>query len=236
MMVHIIERRVGGVKLALTAKIWFLLTFIQSSQGFPLASWDLDLDSGRVELQAGGVPGISPSSTVDCTKFTLTSNLMENDAFTLEGCTDIAIQGFRIAFDLTPSDLVFVKLDRNLATSRDTSFLLVESGNGIESSSNPLDFLAPTTVVVQADSYTRDSTRPQVTPNGFQMFDLDVGIFTLQFSEPVNATAPFIDTTSLSFQHHFNSTSEEDIFQVESLSCPECVDGSIVTLTFPPNE
>ena len=168
--------------------------------------------------------------------YVLYSVYRENDAFTLEGCTNIAIQGFRIAFDLTPSDLVFVKLDRNLATSRDTSFLLVESGNGIESSSNPLDFLAPTTVVVQADSYTRDSTRPQVTPNGFQMFDLDMGIFTLQFSEPVNATPPFIDTTSLSFQHHFNSTSEEDIFQVEALSCPECADGSIVTFTFPPNE
>ena len=169
-------------------------------------------------------------------KYVLCLFFRENDAFTLEGCTNIAIQGFRIAFDLTPSDLVFVKLDRNLATSRDTSFLLVESGSGIESSSTPSDFLAPTTVAVQADSYTRDSTRPQVMPNGFQMFDLDAGTFTLQFSEPVNATAPFIDTTSLSFQHHFNSTSDEDIFQVEVLSCPDCVDGSIVTFTFPPNE
>lgn len=44
--------------------------------GFPLVSWQLDLDSGRVELQVGGVPGISPSSSVDCTKFTLASNLM----------------------------------------------------------------------------------------------------------------------------------------------------------------
>ena len=160
----------------------------------------------------------------------------EDDAFTLEGCNDIVIQGFMISFDLTPSDLVFVKLDRNLATSRATSFLLIESGNGIQSSSNPTDFLDATTVALQAASYTRDSTRPEVTTNGFQVFDLDEGIFTLEFSEPVNATAPFIDTSSLVLQHHYNSTTVKDVFRVEALSCPDCVDGSIVTFTFPHTE
>ena len=160
----------------------------------------------------------------------------EDDSFTLEGCNNIDIQGFTVSFDLTPADLVVVKLDRNLATSRDSTFLLVESGNGIQSNSNPLDTLDPTTVAVQADRYTRDSTRPEVLPSGFQMFDLDRGIFTIEFSEPVNATAPSIDTTSLLFQHHYNSTSEDDVFQVEALSCPDCVDGSVVTFTFPPDE
>ena len=164
------------------------------------------------------------------------SNRHNDHALTLEGCNNIAIEGSRVSFDLTSSDLVLVKLNRNLAINQDTSYLLVDSGNGVQSTADPLDFLDESTVALQAADYTRDSTRPEVLRNGFQIFDLDQGIFTIEFSEPVNATAPFIDTTTLSFQHHYNSTSEADIFQVEALICPGCIDDSVVTFTLPPIE
>ena len=147
------------------------------------------------------------------------------------------ITGSTVEFKLTPSDLISLKVDRDLATSQDNSYLTVVSGNGIQNSANSADFLDDIVVgsAPQVEIYTRDSTRPEVEQNGFHTFDLDSGTFSILFSEPVNATDP-IDTTSLSFQHHANSTLEEDFFQVEALTCPSCTDGSTVTFTFPSNE
>ena len=162
--------------------------------------------------------------------------IRNDDAFTLEGCDDIAIEGSRVSFDLTPSDLVLIKLNRNLATSQGTSYLRVDTGNGILSTADPTEFLQDYPFACQVVDFTRDSTRPEVTQNGFMMFDLDAGTFTIEFSEPVNATASFIDTTSLSFQHHYNTTNEEEIFQLEALTCPDCIDGSVITFTLPSEE
>ena len=143
-----------------------------------------------------------------------------------------------VKFDLTPSDLVAIKLNRGLATDSSNSYLTVDSGNGIRNSANPSDFLD--TIIVgnapQVNMFTRDSTRPEVEQNGFHIFDLDSGTLIVAFSEPVNATALFINTTSLSFQHHANSTREEDFFQVEALTCPGCNDGSEIMFTLPYEE
>ena len=156
----------------------------------------------------------------------------------LGDCNNIFIVGSTVGFDLTPSDLVALKLNRNLATSLANSYLIVGMDNGIQNNANPADFLDEIILGVAqlADEYTRDSTRPEVEEDGFHTFDLDSGTFTVVFSEPVNATAPSINTTSLSFQHHANSTLGEDFFQVEVLTCPDCTDGSIVTFTFPSDE
>lgn len=156
----------------------------------------------------------------------------------LGGCNNINIVGSTVGFDLTPSDLVALKLNRDLATSVANSYLVVGADNRIESSANPADFLDEIIVGMarQVVEYTRDSTRPEVEENGFLVMDLDSGTFTIAFSEPVNATVPSINTTSLSFQHHANSTLPEDFFQVETLACPDCTDGSIVTFTFPTHE
>ena len=154
----------------------------------------------------------------------------------MEGCDNIDIEGSRVAFDLTPSDLVLIKLNRDLATSQSTSYLQVGPDNGIQSSADPTETLQDYMFACQVAGYTRDSTRPEVTQNGFRLFDLNQGVFTIEFSEPVNATVPSIDTTSLLFQHHSNSTSDDDIFQVEALTCPDCTDGSIVTFTIPRDE
>ena len=117
------------------------------------------------------------------------------------------------------------------------SYLTVASGNGLQNSADTTDFLNVNDVGTadQTAVYTRDITRPEVEQNGFRIFDLDAGTFSITFSEPVNATAPF-DTTSLSFQHHANSTHVGDSFQVQALTCPDCDDGCEVTFTFPRDE
>ena len=171
-------------------------------------------------------------------KFLFLNRTSNHVALTLEDCENIVIDGSMVSFDLTQSDLVALKLDRQLGTSLDNSYLTVLTGNGIRSSADPNDYLDPISVGLapQVDVYTRDTTRPEVVLNGFKMLDLDMGIFIIEFSEPVNATASFINTTTLLLQHHANSTSEEDVFQVEELACPGCSDSSTVTFTIPPLE
>ena len=140
---------------------------------------------------------------------------------------------------MSQSDLASLKLNRELATSQLDSYLIVSSGNGIQNLADSSDFLdeydEDTAIQVVLNGYTRDSTRPEVSNNGFLNFDLDAGTFTIAFTEPVNATSP-INTTSLSFQHFANSTLEKNIFQVEVVTCPDCDDGDTVTYTLPTEE
>ena len=156
-------------------------------------------------------------------------------SLTLQPCMDIQSLGSTvIQIQLTSSDLDTLKLNRNLATSRDDSYFTVAAGNGLVSISNPLDTLEVQVVgaAYQVNEFTRDSTRPDVVKNGFLSFDLDAGTFKIAFSEPVNATG-LLDPSTLSFQHYANSTASTDIFQLESLSCPGCEDGDTVTFSLP---
>ena len=139
-----------------------------------------------------------------------------------------------VQLQLTSSDLDTLKLNRNLATSRDDSYLTVAAGNGLISISNPSDTLEVLTfdTAEQVDEFTRDSTRPEVVTDGFLSFNLDAGTFTIAFSEPVNATG-LLNSSTLSFQHYANSTASTDIFQLESLSCAECEDGHTITFSLP---
>lgn len=120
----------------------------------------------------------------------------------------------------------------------DNTRLVVLSGNGVIDTGTSNE-LQPISVVnaLRANLITPDTTRPQVGENGFAVFDLDAGEFTINFNEPVDArtiTAP----GSLQFQHHVDVSLAIDSFTVQALDCntPGCVDATTITFTFPISE
>lgn len=58
------------IKLMLHSYVHILITSLPE---FPLHEWTLDMDTGRVVIVAGGIPGVNPDSDVQCTEFTIVS-------------------------------------------------------------------------------------------------------------------------------------------------------------------
>ena len=113
---------------------------------------------------------------------------------------------------------------------------MIEAGNGIRAANNELRPILISNAR-QANDYFIDTTSPQVVDNGFLVFDLDAGTFTIEFDEPVDASSISVPGT-LYFQHHANVSLAVDSYEVQSLSCvpPNCVDGERLTITLPQNE
>ena len=159
-------------------------------------------------------------------------------ALTLSGCDNVQRSGaVGVKFYLTESNLRALKLDRNLGTSNSDSYLRVAAGNRFfeQGTNNELGPYALPNQAVQTAGYTRDSTRPQVLQNGFVEFDLDSGQFAIAFDEPMDIRSINVPNTLL-FQHHSDVSLAVDMFEVQSLSCPGCVDSENVTFTLPREE
>ena len=139
---------------------------------------------------------------------------------------------------LVESDLNLLKLNRYLGINAANTRLVVQSGNGILDSATR-DELRPINVAnaVRANNVFRDTTSPRVAENGFSVFDLDAGEFTIIFDEPVDVLSITVPG-SLRFQHHADVTLAIDSFVVQALDCnpPGCVDGVSVTFTLPTAE
>lgn len=132
------------------------------------------------------------------------------------------------------ADLRLLKLNTALATGVASSFLSIAAGSGVRDGGNelqPVNFASS----VQLTSFTRDSTRPRLLVDGFAVFDLNAGTFTVAFDEPMNSQ---ITTPVSLFQHQATAVKSSDVFSVLSLSCeaPDCGNNETVTFTFPREE
>lgn len=157
----------------------------------------------------------------------------------LSGCGTVEAVGLtEVKIYLLESDLNTLKLNRLMGLSPENTRLVVLANNGIRDQATNVE-LQPITVpnARRANNVFRDMTRPQVGENGFSVFDLDAGEFTILFDEPIDAlsiTAP----GSLQFQHHADVTLPVDSFVVQALDCnlPGCRDGTSITFTLPRTE
>lgn len=139
---------------------------------------------------------------------------------------------------LRESDLNTLKLNRLMGITAENTRLVVLANNGIrdQATNNELQPI-PVVNARRANNVFRDMTQPQVGENGFSVFDLDAGEFTILFNEPIDAlsiTAP----GSIQFQHHADVTLPVDSFVVQALDCnlPGCRDGTSITFTLPRTE
>ena len=139
---------------------------------------------------------------------------------------------------LLESDLNILKLNRFMGITPANTRLVVLSGNGVLDAATRNELQAINVVNSRvANDITPDMTPPRVSENGFAVFDLDAGEFTISFDEPVDARSITVPG-SLRFQHHADVTLAIDSFVVQALDCnsPGCADGTSITFTFPTSE
>ena len=124
-----------------------------------------------------------------------------------------------------------------LGTQYVNTYLSISSGSNIQDSNSGNELIALSfQQALQVDSFTPDTTRPQVIVKGFKTFDLNAGQFTITFSEPMDIST--ITTPVDLFQHQANALLAADTFLVENLDCnaPECQNNETVTFTLPHEE
>ena len=155
---------------------------------------------------------------------------------TLSGCDNPERVGaVGVQFSLTPSDLRSLKLNADLGTQRENTFLSIGSESNIEDPPNNDLMVIPFSLSRQVDSgFTPDMTRPRVI--GFSNFDLNTGQFTIMFDEPMNTDT--VTTPVSLFQHQASAIYPKDILTVQSLTCmaPECQNNETITFTLPREE
>lgn len=136
-----------------------------------------------------------------------------------------------VQFFLTPSDLRLLKLNTALGTGVSDSFLSISSGSNVVDRGNELRPLS-SAQAEQVTSVTPDTTRPQFVTDGFVVFDLNSGQFTVAFDEPMNTA---VTTPVDIFQHQASTVKPSDIFTLQGVSCvaPECQNNETITFTLP---
>ena len=154
----------------------------------------------------------------------------------LSGCDNpspVGLTGVRI--DLLEADLNTLKLNRFMGINPANTRLVILTGNGVLDAATRRELQAVNVANARrANNVIRDITDPRVREDGFLLFDLDAGQFTIGFDEPIDASSITVPG-SLRFQHHADVTLAVDSFTVQALSCipPGCADGTRITFTFP---
>ena len=174
-----------------------------------LSEFHLDMDASLLHLT---FPETVNASSVDFTAFTLQADSQVRDEqmqYRLTG-GDLAsyAAGTVVTINITLVDLNELKR-REIATSRRTSWLLVEA-TGIQDQ-NGLSILPLVDGLnaTQASRYTIDATRPVL--QAFRL-DLDTGDVTFSFSETVRASS--LNLTSVTLQSTAESTGFDHMYSL----------------------
>ena len=141
-----------------------------------------------------------------------------------------------LQFTLAAEDLRLLQLNPGLGTRRDNSLLTIGGNSGVfDGNGRELSQIFVGRALMVGRMFTPDTTRPQLVEYGFLNFDLNVGQFTLAFTEPMNSV---VTTPANLFQHQSDAGDSSDIFTVQSLSCvaPECRNNETITFTLPREE
>ena len=205
-----------------------------------LSSWTLDLDEGTFSLTVGGVASIDPGGT-RCSQFRIINQASPTPSasFILSDCVgQMPVGPVEVTFQLNEEDLNSIKLLQNLGTQPSNTFLEISSGNMLFESGTTTEVSPISGTSAIAATVIPDTRSPAVINNGFTHFDLDSGLFTISFTEPVNVATISLPNT-LQFQHFSDVEEDSDIFNVGELDCTSstvCVNGLNVTFPLPRSE
>ena len=119
--------------------------------------------------------------------------MLEMGIFTLTGGTQLTGDTHEPSVLLTLPDQYSIKLLTNLATSLNNTFLVIDMDT-IDDMQVPPNSVNMLILPLPADNYTEDTTPPQV--NSFSV-DLNLGIISIIFDEPVNASSVNFDSFTL---------------------------------------
>ena len=206
-----------------------------------LSSFMLDMDAGSLTLSAAGVTKMRLDN-LDCTKFVLQNKAdvrvttgYQPQQYRLTGCSSAVLtSSVGLLVTLTPNDLDNIKLNQQLASSSSRSFISIDSDSGfVEDTSGDHLQSVLQSAARQASTYTPDTTSPELITKGFKSFDLDSGMLTLEFNEPVDvSTLNLTDTFQL--QHHVTAGTSERLFFVTDATSPSN-DSRVIDLSLSPS-
>ena len=163
-----------------------------------LLSFTLDLDIGSLELTFSEAVNIS---ALDPTGITLqshpTSPILD---FTLTGGSAVAVSFTEIMLVLTRADANMLRQLQGLATSTLDTYLTLTSDIILDYNGNPVFPI----FALRASQFIADTPPEAVS---FPVFDLDAGMFSISFSEPVDASSANITQFTLYNDRSFAATS-----------------------------
>ena len=158
-------------------------TFILDSVSPRLLNFGLDLNTGSLQLIFSEPVR---ASTLNRTGITLQNAAsLFSLSYTLTGGSVDSTDGLQNVVTILQNDLNSIKLLSTLATSEADTYLSVTLGAIQDTNFNPLLAITPSTAL-QVAIYTEDITQPLLV--SFSA-DLDAGLLTLNFNEPVNASS-----------------------------------------------
>ena len=150
-----------------------------------LVEFDLDLTNETVTLYF--------DETIDYTVFSSRYITIQNakynatTSYTLDADDQEHTQEYlpTITFTLLPQDVVAIKALETLATGQDDTYISLTSSLVTDTSGSPI---TPIDIenALQVQTYTNDSIPPELI--SFTLLDMNEGIITLSFSEPINAS------------------------------------------------
>ena len=191
-----------------------------------LEAFHLDLDEGILYLTFDETVDVS---TFDFTTIQLffsmniTAAMLEMGFYTLTGGVQLTGDTHEPSFRLTLQDQYSIKLITNLATSINDTFLFInmDTIDDMQLPPNPVNFLM---FPFPADNFTMDTTPPLV--DSFSV-DLNVGIISIIFDEPVNAS-------SINFDHFVLQSSNRGSFSMYPLrgGYTNSSDGRFINIIF----
>ena len=163
-----------------------------------LLSFTLDLDIGSLELTFSEALNIS---SLDPTGITLqshpTSPLLD---FTLTEGSAVAVSFTEIMLVLSADDANALRRMQGLATSVTDTYLALTSDTILDYNGNPVLPISPSNAL-QATQFIADTPPEAVS---FPVFDLNAGMFSISFSEPVDASS--VNITQFTLYNDRSST------------------------------
>ena len=142
-------------------------------------SWELDMDTGRII--------ISFAETVDITtslpdSLVLSSSINGLISHQLSSMAELSPRDAAVVLtvQMTPGDINTIKENNLLGTSRNNSYLSVQSGAFSDMFSNNIE-----EQVIQASEFEPDTTSPSLTIFSFNAY---AGVLSLTFDEVVNTS------------------------------------------------
>ena len=185
-----------------------------------LLSFTLDLDIGSLELTFSEAVNIS---ALDPTGITLQSHLTSPILdFTLTGGSAVAVSFTEIMLVLSTDDANALRRMQGLATSVVDTYLALTSDIILDYNGNPVLPISPS-AAFQATQFIADTPPEAVS---FPVFDLDTGMFSISFSEPVDASSANI--TQFTLYNDRSSTATASYTLTSSITSSP--DGSVLVI------
>lgn len=176
--------------------------FVPDTTPPELISFSLDLELGSLQLFFSEAVD---SSTFNPTGITLlNSSPSPTRSFPLSGGSAVAVSLSVVILTLATEDANNLQQLQDLATSVDNTYLVLTSSTIQDYFANSV-IAVPNSGAIQATQVIQVVGRPEAV--SFPVFDLNTGVFSISFSEPMNLSS--IDITQFTLFSDQSSTASE---------------------------